>query len=85
MKAKKPLIFQFGCMVMLLSCACTSIAAEAENAQLVLPAAPLVAFLKFHKVAGATVATLLRNACPTPLPPFYWSYERCPGAPHGHG
>jgi hypothetical protein len=45
---------------------------------------PLVAFLKFHKVAGATVATIFRNACPTHLPPHYWNVGRCPAQPHGH-
>lgn len=46
--------------------------------------APLVAFLKFHKVAGATVATVFRNACPALLPPHYWNAARCPAQPHGH-
>lgn len=45
---------------------------------------PLVAFLKFHKVAGATVATIFRNACPSHLPPHYWNVGRCPAQPHGH-
>jgi len=45
---------------------------------------PLVAFLKFHKVAGATVATIFRHACPSHLPPYYWNVKRCPAQPHGH-
>ena len=46
---------------------------------------PLPTLLKFHKVAGATVAGILRGACPIHVPPFFWSYERCPATPHGHG
>lgn len=46
---------------------------------------PLLGFLKFHKVAGATVATIFRNACPNHLPQYYWNYKSCPATPHGHG
>jgi hypothetical protein len=46
---------------------------------------PLLGFLKFHKVAGATVATIFRNACPDHLPRYYWNYASCPATPHGHG
>eukprot|EP00613_Pedinella_sp_CCMP2098_P032984 CAMPEP_0171724490 /NCGR_PEP_ID=MMETSP0991-20121206/24374_1 /TAXON_ID=483369 /ORGANISM="non described non described, Strain CCMP2098" /LENGTH=484 /DNA_ID=CAMNT_0012317337 /DNA_START=166 /DNA_END=1620 /DNA_ORIENTATION=- len=73
-------------------CAC----AAAENLEISPPIAdstgsvessnpPLVAFLKFHKVAGATVATVFRNACPDHLPRNYWDYQACPAEPHGHG
>ena len=49
------------------------------------PTPPLPALLKFHKVAGATIATVLRNACPDQVPPFHWDYKKCPATPHGHG
>lgn len=76
------------CQVIFLGWLCASDHAALEPAEIINSfqpdARPILSFLKFHKVGSATVASILRRACPTYLPAGYWNYDRCKALPHGH-